>query len=55
MTDVPFGLSSIGQILVPVRDAERPAELWMCFTTDPDGNNIGLMSEVPIIPAASGS
>lgn len=21
--------------------------LWMCFTTDPDGNNIGLMSEVP--------
>ncbi len=22
--------------------------LWMCFTQDPDGNNIGLMSEVPI-------
>ncbi len=22
-------------------------ELWMCFTKDPDGNNIGLMSEVP--------
>jgi len=22
-------------------------ELWMAFTTDPDGNNIGLMSEVP--------
>jgi len=21
--------------------------LWMCFTQDPDGNNIGLMSEVP--------
>ncbi|HEX5826654.1 MAG TPA: VOC family protein [Candidatus Limnocylindrales bacterium] len=21
--------------------------LWMCFATDPDGNNIGLMSEVP--------
>ena len=21
--------------------------LWMCFTKDPDGNNIGLMSEVP--------
>jgi catechol 2,3-dioxygenase-like lactoylglutathione lyase family enzyme len=21
-------------------------QLWMCFTTDPDGNNIGLMSEV---------
>ena len=20
-------------------------ELWMCFTRDPDGNNIGLMSE----------
>jgi methylmalonyl-CoA/ethylmalonyl-CoA epimerase len=27
------------------RDAEH--ELWMCFTKDPDGNNIGLMSEVP--------
>jgi methylmalonyl-CoA/ethylmalonyl-CoA epimerase len=23
-------------------------ELWMCFTKDPDGNNIGLMSEVPV-------
>jgi catechol 2,3-dioxygenase-like lactoylglutathione lyase family enzyme len=23
-------------------------ELWMCFTTDPDGNNIGLMCEVPV-------
>ncbi len=23
-------------------------ELWMCFTKDPDGNNIGLMSEVPL-------
>lgn len=22
-------------------------ELWMAFTKDPDGNNIGLMSEVP--------
>ena len=22
-------------------------ELWMCFTKDPDGNNIGLMCEVP--------
>ena len=22
-------------------------ELWMAFTTDPDGNNVGLMSEVP--------
>jgi methylmalonyl-CoA/ethylmalonyl-CoA epimerase len=22
-------------------------ELWMAFTTDPDGNNIGLMCEVP--------
>ncbi len=21
-------------------------QLWMCFTKDPDGNNIGLMSEV---------
>ena len=125
MTETPFGLSTIGQILVPVRDAvaatafyrdalglpflfafphmaffdangvrlylsepesadfrgkatlyfkvpdieaavaaleargvafdERPSvvhrdpsyELWMCFTKDPDGNNIGLMSEVP--------
>ncbi|MEW6224925.1 MAG: VOC family protein [Chloroflexota bacterium] len=28
------------------RDAS--AELWMCFTKDPDGNNIGLMSEVPV-------
>jgi methylmalonyl-CoA/ethylmalonyl-CoA epimerase len=25
-------------------------ELWMCFTTDPDGNNVGLMSEVPARP-----
>jgi methylmalonyl-CoA/ethylmalonyl-CoA epimerase len=23
-------------------------ELWMAFTKDPDGNNIGLMDEVPI-------
>ena len=22
-------------------------ELWMAFTKDPDGNNVGLMSEVP--------
>lgn len=22
--------------------------LWMCFTKDPDGNNLGLMSEVPV-------
>ena len=28
------------------RDAS--SELWMCFTKDPDGNNIGLMSELPI-------
>lgn len=125
MTDPSFALSTIGQVLVPVRDAERAAafyrdtlglrflfafphmafldadgvrlylaepespefggratlyfrvpdiagavaaleargavfgdrphvvhrdgasELWMCFTKDPDGNNIGLMSEVP--------
>lgn len=124
-TETPFGLSTIGQILVPVRDADaatafyrdalglrflfafphmaffdadgvrlylaepespdfggratlyfrvpdlgaavaalegrgvvfgsRPHvvhrdpshALWMAFTTDPDGNNIGLMSEVP--------
>ncbi len=25
--------------------------LWMCFTQDPDGNNIGLMSEVPTASA----
>jgi len=126
MTDPVFGLSTIRQVLVPVRDAERAAafyrdalglpflfsfphmaffdadgvrlylaepespdfagratlyfrvpdiaaavealegrgvvfgdrphvvhrdassELWMCFTRDPDGNNIGLMSEVPV-------
>lgn len=126
MTDPAFGLSAIGQVLVPVRDADRAAAfyrdllgmrflfafphmaffdadgirlylaepespefrgqatiyfrvpditaavaaleargvvfgdrphvvhrdasraLWMCFTTDPDGNNIGLMSEVPV-------
>ena len=133
MTDIPFGLSTIGQILVPVRDAGRatafyrdslglrflfafphiaffdtdgvrlflsepdapgfegrvtlyfrvpdihaavaaleergvvfgdpphlvhrdgPSELRMCATHDPDGNNIVLMGEVPIIPPASGS
>ena len=22
-------------------------QLWMAFTTDPDGNNVGLMSEIP--------
>ena len=133
MTGEPFGLSTIGQILVPVRDAEAAAafyrdrlgmrflfaypgmafldadgvrlylaepedpafggratlyfrvpdiatavealeargvgftdrphvvhrddahELWMAFTKDPDGNNIGLMSEVPLSPGASGS
>lgn len=27
------------------RDAT--SELWMAFTRDPDGNNVGLMSEVP--------
>ena len=126
MTDSTFGLGPIGQVLVPVRDAERAAafyrdqlgmrflfafphmaffdadgvrlylsepespdfrgkatiyfrvpdigaavatleargvvfghaphvthrdpayELWMAFTTDPDGNNIGLMCEVPV-------
>jgi methylmalonyl-CoA/ethylmalonyl-CoA epimerase len=125
MTDAAFGLSTIGQIMVPVRDAERAtafyrdalglrflfafphmaffdadgvrlyvaepedpsfrgvatiyfrvpdiaaavealrsrgagferphvvhrdgtSELWMAFAKDPDGNNIGLMSEVPI-------
>jgi catechol 2,3-dioxygenase-like lactoylglutathione lyase family enzyme len=125
MTQPPFGLSTLGQVLVPVRDAGRAAafyrdalgvrflfayphmaffdadgvrlylaepedpefggratlyfrvpdigaavaaleargvvfedrphvvhrdgahELWMCFTKDPDGNNIGLMSEAP--------
>ena len=30
------------------RGPSRPAyDLWMAFTKDPDGNNIGLMSEVP--------
>ena len=29
------------------RDAAN--ELWMAFTTDPDGNNIGVMSEVPVL------
>ena len=130
MSETPLGLSTIGQILVPVRNAERatafyrdalglpflfafphmaffdadgvrlylsepesadfrgkatlyfrvtdieaavaaleargvafherpevvhrdPAyELWMCFTKDPDGNNIGLMSEVPTAASA---
>ncbi len=130
MTETPFGLSTIGQILVPVRNAERATafyrdalglpflfafphmaffdadgvrlylsepesadfrgkatlyftvpdieaavaaleargvafderpsvvhrdpsyELWMCFTKDPDGNNIGLMSEVPTATTA---
>jgi catechol 2,3-dioxygenase-like lactoylglutathione lyase family enzyme len=124
MTDDTFGLATIGQVLIPVTDAERAAafyrdglglkflfasphmaffdadgvrlylaepedpefrglatiyfrvrdihgavaalttrgveftdrphvvhrdgsiQLWMCFTKDPDGNNIGLMSEV---------
>jgi methylmalonyl-CoA/ethylmalonyl-CoA epimerase len=125
MTDSEFGLSTIGQIMVPVRDAERATafyrdalglrflfafphmaffdadgvrlyvaepedpsfrgvatiyfrvpdiaaavetlnargaaferphvvhrdgtnELWMAFAKDPDGNNVGLMSEVPM-------
>ena len=125
MTEQPFGLSAIGQILVPVRDVARATafyrdqlgmrflfayphmaffdaegvriylsepeapdfngvatiyyrvddiaaacatlrgrgvqftgapqlihrdgttQLWMCFAKDPDGNNVGLMSEVP--------
>jgi methylmalonyl-CoA/ethylmalonyl-CoA epimerase len=25
--------------------------LWMAFLHDPDGNNIGLMEEVPVVPA----
>ena len=28
--------------------------LWMCFTSDPDGNNVGLMSEVPAGGPAAG-
>jgi catechol 2,3-dioxygenase-like lactoylglutathione lyase family enzyme len=28
-------------------------ELWMAFTKDPDGNNVGLMSEVPEAPMAA--
>jgi predicted enzyme related to lactoylglutathione lyase len=28
------------------RDAAH--ELWMCFTQDPDGNHVVLMSEVPV-------
>jgi methylmalonyl-CoA/ethylmalonyl-CoA epimerase len=31
------------------------SDLWMAFTKDPDGNNIGLMSEVPLSPGASGT
>ena len=27
---------------------EPTYELWMAFTQDPDGNNVGLMCEVPI-------
>jgi len=27
----------------------------MAFTTDPDGNNIGLMCEVPLSPPSSAS
>ncbi len=31
-------------------------ELWMCFARDPDGNTVGLMSEVPLAadPVAGG-
>lgn len=54
MTDTSFGLGPIGQVRVPVTDVEHAAAfyrdgatgLWMCFTKDPDGNNVGLMSEV---------
>ena len=35
----------IGEPHVVHRDATY--ELWMAFTKDPDGNNIGLMCEVP--------
>ena len=28
MTDVPFGLSTLGQVLVPVRDAERATAFY---------------------------
>jgi catechol 2,3-dioxygenase-like lactoylglutathione lyase family enzyme len=31
-----------------VAHRDGTSELWLCFTTDPDGNNIGLMSEVPL-------
>jgi len=36
----------IGEPHVVHRDPSY--ELWMAFTKDPDGNNIGLMCEVPI-------
>ena len=36
---------TIGEPHVVHRDPTY--ELWMSFTKDPDGNNIGLMSEVP--------
>lgn len=29
--------------------------LWLCFTKDPDGNNVALMSEVPVADGAPGA
>jgi methylmalonyl-CoA/ethylmalonyl-CoA epimerase len=47
------GVAFTSQPHVVHRDAAH--ELWLAFTTDPDGNNVGLMSEVPLSPPASAS
>lgn len=42
------GAVFVGRPQVVHRDGAT--ELWMCFTKDPDGNNVALMSEVPAGP-----
>ena len=46
--------SRIGQLLVPIDDFEkgvafyRASELWLAEFTDPDGNQLALMSDVAV-------
>ncbi len=53
VTDIAAAYETLRARGVPFTDAphvvhrDGTTATWMCFATDPDDNNIGLMSEVP--------
>lgn len=55
--DIDAAYRTLTERGVPFTDAphvvhrDGTSDLWMCFATDPDGNNVGLMSSVPAQPA----